>query len=281
VESGSSLGVVVGYDGSPESELALAWAADAARGSCRPLDVVVVGTHMDPVVGTFRERSDRVLDQQCARAHRALDALDLAHAPVRVRRGPTAPVLVAEARGAAFLVVGSPGQDQVRGRLAGSVSQYVAQHTTVPVVVVRPTGSPRAPRIVVGVDGSRQSSRALAFACGKAVEDGSEVVIVHSYRRGPLVLRGEFRVQHPGRVRDTAYALLDQAAALTASDFPGLSVSTVAVAGSPGRVLVERSRSAFLVVVGSRGRDPVEGLLLGSVSRHVLRHALCTVAVVP
>lgn len=59
------------------------------------------------------------------------------------------------------------------------------------------------------------------------------------------------------------------------------SLAIAPVVGAPGRVLVERSRSAFRVVVGSRGRDPVEGLLLGSVSRHVLQHALCTVAVVP
>ena len=51
--------------------------------------------------------------------------------------------------------------------------------------------------------------------------------------------------------------------------------------GPPATVLVEQASDASMLVVGSRGRGTVAGLVLGSVSQEVVKHAACPVLVVP
>jgi nucleotide-binding universal stress UspA family protein len=50
--------------------------------------------------------------------------------------------------------------------------------------------------------------------------------------------------------------------------------------GNAAKVLIERSKGADLMVVGSRGRDGFAGMLLGSVSQHLVAHAHCPVTIV-
>ncbi|BCJ57115.1 hypothetical protein Jiend_05370 [Micromonospora endophytica] len=74
--------------------------------------------------------------------------------------------------------------------------------------------------------------------------------------------------------------MLEQSAAELAERWPGLSIEVRQVAGGPGATLVEESRRAELVVVGSRGLGGFAGLLLGSVGTQVAAHAHCPVLVV-
>lgn len=74
--------------------------------------------------------------------------------------------------------------------------------------------------------------------------------------------------------------LLDGLLAGAGAAEPDVVVHHRVVRGNPVTVLVEASRDADLLVVGSRGRGGFRGLLLGSVSRAVLHHAGCPVAVV-
>jgi nucleotide-binding universal stress UspA family protein len=60
-----------------------------------------------------------------------------------------------------------------------------------------------------------------------------------------------------------------------------VAVTGEAVVGAPTATLLERSRSASVVVIGDRGHGGFTGLLMGSVSQAVLHHAACPVAVVP
>lgn len=100
----------------------------------RRLEVVIVGTHMDPVIGHFREHNDRLVDGWHQRAYRSLEEADVASWDVAVRRGPTVPVLLAAAASADLLVVGSRGHGLLLGTMSGSVSQHVARHATRPAL---------------------------------------------------------------------------------------------------------------------------------------------------
>ena len=74
--------------------------------------------------------------------------------------------------------------------------------------------------------------------------------------------------------------MLDDELALWREKYPELTITAEAVGDSPGRVLVEASRTASLVVVGSRGHGGFTGLLLGSVSQQLLHHSHSPVAVI-
>lgn len=247
------------------------------------LEVLIVATHMDPVVGHFREENDRLVEQWRSQALRALDRLDVdVECSVEIRRGPTVPVLLSAAQDAALLVIGSQGQGLASGSLTGSISQHVVRHARCPVVVVRPLRHPDARRIVVGVDGSGGSDSALRFACQRAAATGEDLVAVHCHGRTWSAPRRSLRTvaADAGSPTPTAQPLLDESVARVRADFPHIAIATEAVPGPPDRVLVDHSRRASLLVVGSRGRDAFAELLLGSVSQHVLQRAECPVAVV-
>lgn len=264
--------VLVAYDGSTDADLALDWAAAAVQPRLDQLEVMIVGTHMDPVVGHYRADNEKLVDEGHLRATQRLKDLGVANWDVEVVRGPTVPVLLAAAVRARMVVVGSRGHTLVLGSVSGSVSQHLARRSPCPVVVVRPPRNERARRIVVGVDGSGGAERALRFACGHARDTGETVLAVHSYRSDQASAR-------TGPRRHNAERLLETCLTEVSCD-PDLHLTTRVVAGHAGRLLVDLSEDASLVVVGSRGRDPVAEVLLGSVAQHVLQHAHCPVAVV-
>jgi nucleotide-binding universal stress UspA family protein len=136
--------IVVGVDGSPSSEEALAWAARYAALTGLPVDAVItwqlpVAYGAGPVDGSidFRAEAAEVLDKSVQNVVAGDDA-----ARVRriVLRGHPAEALLHAARGAELLVVGSRGHGGFAGMLLGSVSQHVVAHATCPVVVLHDQG---------------------------------------------------------------------------------------------------------------------------------------------
>jgi len=277
--------IVVGYDGSSGADDALTWAAhDAAAGTDPPtaLRVVLVGTAMDPVLGGYRSVMDRAVEGWRARAAERLAALGRTDATVEVRHGPVVPELLDAAEESVLLVVGSTGHGLTAGTLTGSVSQHVARHAHGPVVVVRPRHSTTVDRIVVGVDESRASARALRFACERARRTGEGVTAVHgSFSALAHVLTFDGAESEVAERRlAAAEQLVQDLCRECAADFPDVEIEQEAIPVRAGQALVDASRAASLVVVGSRGRDAFSEMLLGSVSQHVLSHARCPVAVV-
>ncbi|MGW0325602.1 universal stress protein [Nocardia sp. NPDC003183] len=144
-------------------------------------------------------------------------------------------------------------------------------------------GHPNQP-VVVGVDGSQQSRIALRWAAEYAARHRAPLQLVYAIDVpvdygpglvGPLYDAEQLRTHGESIVA---------AAAATAAKVPLIAqtvISTAAVSGSPVSVLRERSRSARLVVVGSRGLGAVRRTLLGSVSTSLACHAECPVAVIP
>ncbi|MEW2385457.1 universal stress protein [Micromonospora sp. NPDC047707] len=135
--------------------------------------------------------------------------------------------------------------------------------------------------VVVGVDGSPPSLVAAEHAARAALLRSCPLHLVHGYLHplgyGIPLNPYELGVPAPN---EEAGKMLEQTAADLAGRWPGLEVAVRQVAGGPGATLVEESRRAELVVVGSRGHGGFAGLLLGSVGTQVAAHAHCPVLVV-
>ena len=128
-------------------------------------------------------------------------------------------------------------------------------------------------RIVVGVDGSSGSLGALRWAAREAsLRDADlEVVHVRFFRKEVLDLAG---------LEQDEEQVLERAVALAREEQPGIRVVGRVVDPPPGRALVEASRGADLLVVGSRGLGGFDELTLGSVSQQCSHHARSPVAII-
>jgi nucleotide-binding universal stress UspA family protein len=141
------------------------------------------------------------------------------------------------------------------------------------------------PGIVVGVDGSDQSQRALEWAIGEAALHAAplEVVAVHqvavdAWGLAPMRLPTDEKERE--QVHAAAQQMVDKAIAQAGAKRPP-SVRVKAVSGIPTEVFVDASRDADLLVLGQRGAGGFGRLLLGSVTSQVVEHAECPVTIVP
>ncbi|MFG1675734.1 universal stress protein [Micromonospora sp. NPDC049282] len=135
--------------------------------------------------------------------------------------------------------------------------------------------------VVAGVDGSPSSLAAADQAAATAVARSRPLLLVHGYLHplGYGVPLNPYDLGLPAPTEE-AEKMLERVAADLAERHPGLRVAVRQVAGGPGATLVEESRRAELVVVGSRGVGGFAGLLLGSVGGQLAQHGHCPVLVV-
>ncbi|MFC0527666.1 universal stress protein [Phytohabitans kaempferiae] len=283
--------VVAGVDGSPASLVAAAHAAEAALRREVPLDLVHgylhafrYGVPLDPYPVQLPPPdpdAQLMLDAAAEELRASRPGLE-----VRTRQvaGGGAGALVDASRSATLVVVGSRGHGGFAGLLLGSVGAQVAAHAQCPALVVRPP-SPPPPTgegpIIVGVDGSHGAARALAYAAREARLRRTGLLLVHAWwldaRDGGV---RETFAETEKAARAAAEELLDGAAAAVRETHPEVPVRRQLVhAREAAPHLVEASRDAALIVVGSRGRGGFTGLLLGSVSQELVHHAHCPVLV--
>jgi nucleotide-binding universal stress UspA family protein len=147
-------------------------------------------------------------------------------------------------------------------------------------------------RIVAGVDGSAQSQRALQWAVDEATAHDAEVEAVYvfehtpswqmyAYGEGVPVAGQEWARENREHTERIAQALVDEMVEKLRNPQP-VPVSGVVVEDRrPARALVERSRGADMLVIGSRGRGGFTGLVLGSVGQQCAQHAQCALVILP
>lgn len=282
--------VVVGVDGSQASDRALDWAIDEAQRRGLPLrllharEVMAYSASVLPVDPVGWDDPQWVLQAAHARV------TELAPQQVLVKEDvlgtPASTALITASSRADTIVVGARKHGTLGAVVLGSTSLRVASHAACPVVVIHdvPPVTATSPRIVVGVDGSRTSDDALAYAFERAHEQGLPLTVVHAWP-GDLTVE-IMRVTEAIADEVRAAAVNAQLAAVQAqlapwrARLPDVAVHVVLPAGNPQQALVEESATASLVVVGSRGLGSLRGMFLGSVSEGVLHHAHCPVAVV-
>lgn len=185
------------------------------------------------------------------------------------------------------VVVGHAGSGKV-GLLLGSTANYVVRHARAAAVVVR--GEVRLPvrRIVVGVDDPHEdhpdgpSLAALRWAVGLSGVDRIEVhhaAFVPGVAAGPLSQPG---VESEEEITDLDRQLRDAIAEAIGGVVPesGAEIVPVITGGTAGFALIEASREADLIVIGTRGHSGLRDLITGSTSLEVTAHAHCPVAVI-
>ncbi len=132
-------------------------------------------------------------------------------------------------------------------------------------------------RIVVGVDASACSQRAVEFAAKEASRWGALLHVVSAYHETPT----EGGLVVPLCVfQESAEAIVSDALRQAEELEPTVVVKGETVFDAPGPAVTRLSKGAVALVVGTRGHSGLTGLLLGSVSEYVLHHATCTTIVV-
>ncbi len=188
---------------------------------------------------------------------------------------------LAEAEDIDMIVIGSSHRGTIGRVVLGSVAESLLSGAPVDVVVA-PAGYARAhhdpPRdIVVGYDGAPEARAALERA--EALATGSNariklVTVVTPPVSAPVMVPGAFAPEsppEPDRVMNKGVNSVDRA----------LAAEALRLDGDPATQLLRVcEEGADLLVVGSRGYGPLARVLLGSVSRKVIRRAPCPVIVV-
>ncbi|MDN5794874.1 MAG: universal stress protein [Intrasporangium sp.] len=305
-------GIVVGWDASDGAKIALDWAAESALRQGLHLSVLHCldvywspGTSaLDPAgsypvggspvgsaaaAGLPGTAGRNILQQGVERATAVLGEGRVSG--VRAL-GTPAGQLVEASRQADFVVTGSRGRGRLLSGLLGSTSYAVTAHAHCPAIVVRtasedgslpPHPGPEC-RVIVGIDGSPESSRALAQAADIAARSQAPLHVVAVAKAAEAEAEAYSDPPEKGRhdreARDQAQGWLQEARAIIEVTQPTLSVEFEALSGAPGHALADLGFDAGLIVVGSRGRGGFGGLLLGSVSHTVIHEALCPVMVV-
>ncbi|NUT48307.1 MAG: universal stress protein [Saccharothrix sp.] len=294
-DSDSRDAVVVGFDGSDQARLAVRWAAREAESRGRPLLVVDVlgGPLPEPAFAPMAEPLPEALDDESVRRYAERELAEVAadcerlcaglDVRTRLAQGHPADALSTLGRDAALLVVGSSGRSGLSRALLGSTTADLVNGVNghrLPVVVARDDGAGEGP-VVVGLDGSATSDRAVGFAFDLAARRGRELVAVHAWADLPAAALAPVREEAIRRqVLGGAEDLVDRCLAPHRARHPDVWVSRMVAFDGPAHALLEHAKDASLLVVGSHGRGPVRRVLLGSVSHAVLYHASCSVAVV-
>ena len=277
------LGVLVGVDRSECGQQALDWALEdaVARGSGLTVVHVVDLSRVADVplsaqlVDAAAREGRRVLDAAVGRSRRARPGLEIGS---RLATGTPAGELLLLAADADQVVLGSRGRGGFASLLLGSTAAQVSAHATCPVVVVRGSVTAGGP-VVVGVDGSDRSEAALDYGFAHAARHGLPLRALHLYPNYATMLAYPMPPPDRDRVRDSAERFLGQAVDRWSTKHPDVPATYLVAEGTPAHRLAEASEDASLLVVGSRGHGGFAGLLLGSVSQAVVRHAHCPVAV--
>jgi nucleotide-binding universal stress UspA family protein len=282
-------GILVGVDGSEESDAAVRWAGEEARLTGLPVTLMhgippsfasVPKVPVKALVAEWeRENASTVIEH----ARQLLGAGVASATPVDVRSevnyGGVLPMLIDASKEARMVVVGSRGAGGFGRMVMGSVSSGLVRHAHGPVTVVHarhhelPVDGP----VVVGIDGSPASEAATALAFEEADRRRVGLVAVHAWQdTGALLALG---IYWPAYEQTGAEVLAERLAGWQ-ERYPSVSVRRRLESGTPVRWLLEESGHAQLIVVGSHGRGGFAGMLLGSVSSAVVQSARIPVTVV-
>lgn len=280
--------VIVGYDGTEQSKVAVLWAAKTAERRRALLRIIAVTEWDEPIPvlrneemaqqalrrsQTLADEGSRLVREQTATLKLAADGLV----------GNVAHILVEQSANAQLLVVGRSGARKSGSTLPGSVAYTVANQAKCPVAVVR--GSLHEMPAwyypsLVAIDGSESSRLALEVAARWAAESQTPLRIVVGWKTGFLDYEGSGGSGKVSPAQKRANDLAQNAVVEVKAAYPLLEVDAVVKQGRAADVILEAAADVSLIIMGARGRGHLASLLMGSVSREVMARADCPIYII-
>ncbi|MEU6394682.1 universal stress protein [Streptomyces sp. NPDC046939] len=294
--------IVVGLDGSRQSQAAADWGARTALRRGLPLRLVHAWQGSTGPVGAETVPPDCTVPQYWARRvlRAAMDRLSERHPQLYISAEqiprPPREALLAEAESAELLVIGNEGLSSVGALFSASVALAIVAHSPLPVVLVRAgftaaderrrdgAGTPSADApfrdVVAAVDLRESCDGVLAFAFDEAARRGTVLRAEH-------IWHPSIHTPHTSVPRAHAEAQEAGEAALTdllrpwQEKYPTVPVRAAVVRARTSHEIVHTAEGAGLLVVGRRPRHTGLGPHTGPVTHAVIHHVACPVAVVP
>lgn len=284
--------IVVGVDGSEASIGAAKWAAAVAQ----VVNARLILAHALPQEGPIyspaavmlqsqflnqiREDGEAIIAAASSAVAEKFPSLDIES---NIAPGPPTTHILESAGTARLIVMGSTGAGALRSRLLGSTALKVANHATSPVTVWRGTvenpGPDQRP-VVVGIDGSPLSKKAVEHALWFADEFEAPLIAVHTWQGASTFREGGAGILIDWEaVEQEESALLAENLAGMAEQYPDVPVTRISEPGAAAPVMLKYADDAQLLVVGSHGRSAMAGAVMGSTSQNLLHHAPCPVMV--
>lgn len=281
--------IVVGVDGSSSSVSAALWAATVAETLESPLHIAGAVPQPAFYMGESASVVPREVwaEQRCAAERIVADVATAVKArhphgvvTTSVDTATASAMMVELSRAARMLVVGNSGSGPIVSALFGSTAQTTSNSALCPVIVWREGAAAVDAPILVGIDGTATSEVAVGQAFDLASSFGVPMIAAlawNSLSQGAaLSLPGS---PDSAEIEREQRMLLSECLAGWAEKYPDVVVEHVVQQGNPAHLLIDLSKRAGLVVVGSHGRGVVARGLFGSTSSNLTRHAHCPVMI--
>lgn len=266
---------IIGVDGSEQSRVALDWGLARAAQSGASVELLHVAddsflSESVAFLSEAQEASEKMLEAE--REYARASGYNGRITGTAVVGHPIAEVEEAS-KHADLVILGAHTGSKLAGSFFGTRAVKIAAvaHCPVAVIPFEVEGTPK-PAVVVGVDGSDASRKAIAFAAEEASFRGVPLIAVYAWMPpltpGLEYLWSEELVESQRSAAEEAIAI---GTAGLAERYPDLVVERRIVQSSPVAALLQAAEDADTIVVGSRGRGGIQRLLLGSVSHGVLQ----------
>lgn len=295
--------VLVGLDGSTNAELAMWWGVDIAVASKRPLRLltsyslpVMVGLgaaagYMGPMLTSEEIHQIDAAHRQAIEEAKA--KVQAAHPDLVVEtyldQGSPATALLKASEDAAMIVLGTRGVGSSHALVLGSVSYAVAHRAKCSVVLVPESSDRNKPgRVVVGVDGSKNSIQAAVWALHFAESQGRSVELVSAWHypyaaMSPeigMVMGPDIEELRAAMQRDARKIVEAVKKQLSVNEGSRVSITTDVVEGSATEAMIEHAQPQDYLVVGSRSRSMLAAALLGGTTLALAHRSRCPIVIV-